>query len=483
MTRRAWVGIIVCAIWIAPVELQAQRVADHPGVAEAVHLLEVWMDAQRDYRQIPGISAAVVHDQELVWSEGFGYADLDRMTPATPSTMYSVCSISKLFTSIGVMQLRDKGRFRLGDDVGTLLPWFDIERSYKDGAPITVEGLLTHSSGLPRESDYPYWSDPFEFPSHDDIVSRLESQETLYPAWKYFQYSNLGLTLAGEIVAQASGTPYAEYVRQHILAPLGMQSTVSEIADVHDSDKLAKGYSATRRDGTRKPVRPFAGNGIAPAMGYASTVDDLAKFASWQFRLLKSGRFEVLAANTLREMHRVHYMDPGWRTSWGLGFSVSRNDDKTFVGHGGSCPGYRSNLVIQTDDEIATIVMSNAMINTGLFTRQAYRIVAPAIATAKSDSGDVKLMPETLAKYTGLYDSYPWGGETQVIPWKGSLAMVSFPTDDPLGGLTRLKHVEGGTFQRVRSDDSLGDEIVFETDSDGTVLRMWVHSNSSEKLR
>jgi hypothetical protein len=262
-----------------------------------------------------------------------------------------------------------------------------------------------------------------------------------------------------------------------------MQSTVSEIADVHDSDKLAKGYSATRRDGTRKPVRPFAGNGIAPAMGYASTVDDLAKFASWQFRLLKSGRFEVLAANTLREMHRVHYMDPGWRTSWGLGFSVSRNDDKTFVGHGGSCPGYRSNLVIQTDDEIATIVMSNAMINTGLFTRQAYRIVAPAIATAKSDSGDVKLMPETLAKYTGLYDSYPWGGETQVIPWKGSLAMVSFPTDDPLGGLTRLKHVEGGTFQRVRSDDSLGDEIVFETDSDGTVLRMWVHSNSSEKLR
>ena len=61
--------------------------------------------------------------------------------------------------------------------------------------------------------------------------------------------------------------------------------------------------------------------------------------------------------------------------------------------------------------------------------------------------------------------------------------MVSFPTDDPLGGLTRLKHVDGGTFRRVRRDDSLGDEIVFETDSDGTVLRMWVHSNSSEKLR
>ena len=122
MTKRTLALIVFGTSWMTPSALQAQRLAEHPRVEEALHLLEVWMDAQRDYHQIPGISAAVVHNQELMWSEGFGYADLDRMTPATPNTMYSVCSISKLFTSIGVMQLRDKGKFRLGDDVGTLLP-------------------------------------------------------------------------------------------------------------------------------------------------------------------------------------------------------------------------------------------------------------------------------------------------------------------------------------------------------------------------
>jgi hypothetical protein len=82
-------------------------------------------------------------------------------------------------------------------------------------------------------------------------------------------------------------------------------------------------------------------------------VEDLAAFASWQFRVLEGDGDQVLSANTLREMQRVHWVDPDWEVHWGLGFSVWRSNDKTFVGHGGGCPGFRSHLLLQTDDKFA----------------------------------------------------------------------------------------------------------------------------------
>jgi hypothetical protein len=175
----------------------------------------------------------------------------------------------------------------------------------------------------------------------------------------------------------------------------------------------------------------------------------------------------------------------------GLGFGVTRRDDKTFVGHGGSCPGYRSQLDLQLDDKIATIAMANAMVDAGLFTRRAYEIVAPAIEAAtgvtedegaEREAGPVKEMPGELQKYVGIYDSFPWGGESQIIPWKGGLASVSFPTDDPLEGLVRLKHVEGHIFRRIRSDETLGEEWIFDVNEEGEVIRRWVHGNASPKI-
>lgn len=489
MRRFRWptaISLMALSILI-PQTSQAQEapdIANHPRVVEALNLLSVWMDAHRAYEEIPGISAAVVLGEDVLWSDGFGFADLATQRPATAQTAYSICSISKLFTSISAMRLREEGLFRLDDEVSSILPWFTLENQHPAGPPITVEGLLTHSAGIPRESAHPYWTPPFDFPSRDEVKAGVPGQQTLYPAWEYFQYSNLGLTLVGEIVAEVSGQDFTEYVREHILSPLGMTSTTPEIGEFQGSPVLATGYSALRRTGDRKVVEPFAGNGIAPAMAFASTVEDMAKFAAWQFRLLRTGEAEILPANTLREMHRVHYVDPSWNTTWGLGFSVSRRDDKTFVGHGGSCPGYRSSFELQVGDSLATVVMANAMVNTSLYNRRAYELLAPALKAAKGDEENkAESTPEELLRYVGVYDSYPWGGESQVIPWKGGLAVVSFPTEDPLGSLTRLKHIEGHTFRRMRKDETLAEERIFEVDANGDVVRMWSHGNSSPKIR
>src|SRR5690606_20535280 len=145
------------------------------------------------YDRLPGISAGIVHDQQLIWSNGYGMADVKVKTPATPATVYSICSISKLFTSIAIMQLYEEGKLRLDDTVSRILPGFTIQQAFRESGPVTIRSLLTHSSGLPRESDYPYWTGPgFRFPTISEVNSKLSEQQTLYPASSMFQYSNLG---------------------------------------------------------------------------------------------------------------------------------------------------------------------------------------------------------------------------------------------------------------------------------------------------
>jgi CubicO group peptidase (beta-lactamase class C family) len=462
----------------------AQSLADDPRVAQRLELARVWLEAQRAYDQIPGVSAALVHDQEVLWSGGFGEAEPASGRPATADTIYSICSISKLFTSIGVMQQRDAGHLRLDDPVKRHLPWFGLKHSEGEGE-IVIEGLLTHASGLPRESDHAYWSPPdFPFPAREQIVERLAGQEPLYAPERAFQYSNLGLSLAGEIVAATSGLPYDAYARTRILNPLGLTSTSPEMPAEERGRRLATGFSALDRNGKRTPVPFFTARGIAPAAGYASTATDLARFASWQFRLLEKGGEEVLRATTLREMHRIHWAEPDFETLWGLGFIVWRSDNKTFVGHDGSCPGYRTALLLMPEEKIGTVFLSNASgVVSNEWAQRLYDIVAPGLLAAVKEPGKGKVSDSALRAYTGAYGDQPWGGETAVLPWDDGLAMLDVPTRNPVKDLVKLKKTGEHTFRRIRKDETLGEPIVFEMGPDGRAVRFKRHSNYQPRVR
>jgi CubicO group peptidase (beta-lactamase class C family) len=474
---------ILTAALLATAPAAANGVKDHPRVQQAMKLLETWLDAQRDYEQIPGLSVAIVHDQEVVWKGAFGFADVEKKTPARPDTIYSICSISKLFTSIAVMQQRDAGKLRLDDPVAKHLPWFTIRRSDPEGPEITVEGLLTHSSGLPREAEFPYWTGPnFTFPTRDQVIDKLKGQETYFSASSYHQYSNLGLMLAGEIAASAAGQPYGDYVKKRILEPIGMADTTTEMPR---AGRLATAYSSSRRDGTRAAVTPFTAQGIAAAAGFASTVEDLAKFAAWQFRVLEGkGGQDVLSRNTLREMQRVHWLDPGFGSPWGLGFAVWRDKEKTFVGHGGSCPGFRSHLLLNTPEQIAVVVMANAQgVNTSQMAQRLYDIVNPVIRTA-AKAEKVPARSAAMDVYTGNYAT-GFAGEVAFFPWEDGLASVGLPTLDPMEGLTRWKKVGEHTFRRVRKDErqTLAESLTFEMGPDGRAARIIWHSNPYTRVR
>ena len=379
------------------------------------------------------------------------------------------------------MQMRDAGRLQLADPVQKFLPWFEIAPLNEEKPPITIQSLLTHSSGLPRESDFPYWSPPnYRFPDHDEVKERLNSQSMLYPADTYWQYSNLGLTLAGEIVATVSGHTYTDYVTEKILEPLGLDNTRPYFPNDLHGTQLAIGHSARDRNGDREVVPCFDTKAITPAAGFTSSVRDLASFAAWQFRLLGGGRSEVLSASTLREMHRVHWIDPDWRTSWGLGFTAERSGNSTLVGHGGACPGYLTDLVLDPKNKLAAIVMINACGRSpDAYSRRVLSMLKNALDQAKDPVQDA---PD-FSDYVGYYDIKPWSGELFIFPWLDQLAATSFPTANPMQELFKLSPDGDDSFRRTRkNEEGLGETYHFNRNADGQVESLTRHSSVLRKI-
>ncbi len=452
-----------------------------PDYHEALRIVDVWLDAQREFELLPGMSVSIVNDQDIIFSRGYGYADTENKVPMQPETIFSICSISKLFTSIAIMQLWEKGKIRLDDSIAAVLPAYNLRQQYTESVPISIRSLLTHSSGLPRESAYPYWSAPdYYFPTLKEMNQQLGKQQTLYPSSTYFQYSNLGMSLLGEAVAAVAKMPYEKYVASNILDPLNMANTHPYLPKDLWRTKMATGYSALYRDGRRKMIPFFQAKGITAAAGYSSTVVDLARFASWQFRVLSGNDQQLLRSSTLKEMQRVQWMNPDGKVTWGLGFTIQQDGTNTYVGHAGSCPGYRSALRLSPKNKMGVAMMINAQ---GTDPEKYIASIFELLGRVK-EPFDSAGKAVNLDAYAGSYDNYTWGGEYVAMPWKGQLAMFTLPSDNPAANMQLFKYIGGDSFRRIRKDeDMLGEELRFERDAGGKVIRLIQHDNFKDKLK
>jgi len=442
---------------------------------ERVNLLETWIEAVLDFDRLPGMSIAVVHDQELVFAKGFGYADVERSVKATPGTIYSICSISKLYTAIGLMQLRDAGKLALDDQVSKHLPWFAPEMISGDAPSPTLRDLLRHSSGLPCEPDHTVWPDPERLnPSREDLIQRVSALKMSYPTNIELNYSNLGYSLLGEVISVSSGLSYEEYVQKHIVDRLGMEATTPYMPEQIPGGEVAVGYGRWPRQGSRVRVPVRDQRAMSPASAFASTVEDLAKFAMWQFRVLDEKETDVLSPQSLREMQTVQWSDP----DWGLGFAIWQMEGKQFFGHQGGCPGFKSQIILCPEEKIAVAVMINAT-DAPQFTLvfRAYEIMAPALKAATGEEEG----PDKWARYAGYYTADESWSEAEVLEWDGSLAVMWVPTPDPVGSLVRMQRVEGEVFRQVKGDGELGKHYVFRADSAGDIVGMRFNNNLLKK--
>lgn len=465
-------GKSILALLLTAVGSFGADLIDDPEVAGALRLYEAWVQEQMLYRDLPGLAVAVVVDQDVVWSKGFGVADRDKRTPVTSKTLFRMASHTKLFTATAILQLRDAGKLNLHDPVAKHLPWFRIQPAGEDELPVTVEDLLTHGSGLPREAAAPYWI-TFQFPTREQVEATLSTQKAAYAPQVRWKYSNLAYSLAGYIVERASGEPWSRYVQSRILDPLGMRSTTID----KNSPDLAVGYGRRMPDGSRK-VMPFTDTkGIAPAAGLTSNLEDMARFVSLQFR----GDPNVLRAATLREMHRVRFLQPNWSAGWGLGFSVTRRGEKTFVGHGGSLGGYKTNTSINLEDKIGVVVLSNADDTIpDRFTTQAHEIIGKAIAKVRKKP-EPKQWDPAWSRYAGLYRTI-WGDQ-QVVELNRQLVLIDPLSDSPAEGQLELRPHEGGQFllEGKSGGSPVGEAVRFEEEN-GKVVRMVVGMSPAARV-
>jgi CubicO group peptidase (beta-lactamase class C family) len=414
----------------------ADRNADVDG---AERLFSAWLEGQIAYRGLPGVVVGVVADQDLVWAAGFGFAETRAKRPMTPATKFRMASHSKLFTAIAIMQLREQGKVRLDDPVSKYLPWFRVKAAEKDGAPITIEDLLTHSSGLPREAG-PHWT-TYEFPTGDQLRDLTSERQAAFAPEVRWKYSNLAFSLAGMIVETISGERWADYVENHIYKPLGMnESSVDQ-----DVSGLAVGYGRRMPDGSRD-VMPFIdARGMGPATGITSTLEDMAKFVSAQFRKGPRGERQILSTASLREMHRVRMLENNWTQGNGIGFAVRRVKDKVYVGHGGGYPGYTTQTWIELESKVGVIVLTNTNdSNPNEIAMQLMSTVGEAVAKATAVKPKVVTWDPRWARFAGLYRGP--GGDSHVVLLNKSLVIIT-PNAPNLDNVVELEPIGDGLFR------------------------------------
>lgn len=423
------------------------ELTDHPDVAAAQRLFSAWAEAQMAYRGLPGIAVGVVYDQHLIWSRGYGFANLEKRVPMSAQTRFRIASNSKLFAAIAIMQLREAGKLKLDDPVVQHLPWFKVKPAGPDDGPITIEQLLSHSSGLQREAS-DHWSS-FDFPTTEKLQLLMQKREAAFPPQTRFKYSNLAFGLAGMVVEGITGRRWSDYVQTNILAPLGMTSTSIDKRD----PLLATPYAVRRPDGTRR-ILPFVDSrGMAAATGMTSNVDDLAKFLSAQFRAGPAGGANILSAGSWRELLRVRSVDEDWQTGSGLGFDHSRFKDRTYVGHGGGYPGNTTMTLAHIDDKVGVIVLTNTNDSYPRdIARQLMLTVGAAVAKAAKPPAQ-QSWDSTWSEFAGRYRSEYDDSVVQVVQLNKQLVLLSGFAEaaetkvvlEPLGnGRFRLMAPTGG---------------------------------------
>jgi CubicO group peptidase (beta-lactamase class C family) len=296
-------------------------------------------------QRLPSVSAAVSRNGELLWSEAVGVADEDAGAAATPDTQYRVGSITKTFTAVAIMQLRDAGELGLDERLGDHVP----EAAHPGP---TIRRMLSHHSGLQREPAGELW-ETMQPPTVNDLLGRLVEAEQVLEPGRHFHYSNLAFALLGEVVARRSGRPYVEHVQERILDPLGLSRTTWA-----PSGARAKGYFVEPYSDSLKPERDDLDLVAAASAGQLwSTTADLCCWGAF----LADPVPEVLAPATVEEMHSVHVMlDDRWQEAWGLGLGLTRVGERILAGHSGGMPGHLSGFTYSRKDGISAAALTNA---------------------------------------------------------------------------------------------------------------------------
>ena len=476
-----WLALCLVLL-LTPLEAAAAELQKDVRVRTALRVLDAWLASQQEYRGIPSLSVGVVHDQDLIWAKSYGLVDPQGGPKASPETVYRIASNSKLFTAIGLMQLQERGVLSLDDEVTRWVPELSkIGGGLFHGRAITIAGLLSHTSGLPREGNSPAWAEA-DFPEIAEVLAGLEAQRAIYGPQTRLKYSNLAFTLAGLIIERASGLSYEKFIDDLILEPLAMTHSGVDLPGPAAARLLAVGYARRMPDGSRQRLEYTPTRAMAPATGLYSTVIDFARFQAWQFRLLEADGHEILSSDGLRDMQRMHWMLPGGGRGWGLGFRVTQTAFGPVVGHGGLIHGFRTATGILPADRIGLIVFASSDDGDAQnFLERAASLLVPPLRQAAVKIKPPPQVPAHWNRLVGLYRARL--GDLRVIIGDGQLIGVNTTGSDPRSGLMQLTPLAEYEFRIDTSYAGQSGEIArFALDAEGRVERLYLGAHYLDRI-
>ncbi len=426
----------------------------------SIQSLEKAIQKEMDTGNVPGVAVAVIQNGEVTMTRGFGSKRPGGSHAAQAGTLFRIGSTTKILTSIGVLQLVDKGQLDLETPITAYLSQFTFERDPNWASTIKVRHLLTHSSAVndgiatPMEQQKDVSLSEYV---HGDFA---KSNYLMAPAGRMFNYSNPNFMLAGLLIEKVSGLKYADYIKKNVLIPLGMHRTYFDPGEVISDGDYSCGRMTRGVDDPREICPDAYDNHWAQPAGFAfSNVDDLAKLMLF----LRNGNEQVLSNTWLAEM-TAPQMDTEMLldfVSYGFGLFVTEKFSlegswyaSRIVEHGGDIPGFSSSFYYAADLDLGLIVLANADL---VHFQASLQVALQSLAElpAPIQEPDLSIHPETFVEFVGEYFDAQWAGQVLITQEDGNL-MIEVPAADsesvdydhkliPIGPDNFVVNVEGNS--------------------------------------
>ncbi|HEX9793619.1 MAG TPA: serine hydrolase domain-containing protein [Planctomycetota bacterium] len=297
---------------------------------------------------LPGLSVAVAVNGELVWAEGFGFADLENQVPVTPQSRFRIGSVSKPLTAVGLMRLVDAAKLDLDAPVQKYVPEFPV----KHQGVLTTRLLTGHLAGIRHYRGSEMYRNE-AFPTVAASLAIFRDDPLLAAPGERYAYSSYGWNLVSAAMEGASGEPFLEYMEARVLEPLGLAETGPDL----NRKIVSRRVRFYQRAGTLLFNAPVVDNSYKWAGGgFLSTPSDLARFGS----ALLAG--ELLSKDAYKEMWTSQKTNAGEETGYGVGWFLGRygpGGAKTRIGHGGGSIGGTTQLALYVEDGLVVAVASN----------------------------------------------------------------------------------------------------------------------------
>lgn len=331
-------------------EQQRQDAAAQPSLPEFDPLREQIHSELAEHPEVASIAVAVARGGQIVWAEGFGWADREQQRPATADTPYSLASISKPITATGLMLLVAEGKIDLDAAANDYLGEAKLTARVGDARDATVRRVADHTAGLPLHYQFFYADEPARRPPMDETIRRYGNLVTA--PGEIFEYSNLGYGILDEIIARVSGRPYAEFMQARVFGPLGMTRSAIDIAPAWH------GQEATRYDEDGQPLPFYDFDHPGGSAVYASA-RDLARFAMFHLKNDLPDQQAILDHAAIDRMHQPPSNDVDPESHYGIGFGIVRQGERRRIAHSGSMGGVSTQMRLFPEDDVAIVVLSN----------------------------------------------------------------------------------------------------------------------------